>query len=567
MKAAVPALRSKFRALVVLATGLGKTLTAALIAKEMRSKRILFLVHNNFILKHAFDEFCRVFDTSETKMAIYNGMTKNGASDADIVFASWQTMGSNLTQWAKDRFDLVIVDEAHHTEADTYRPVADYFTGCKLGITATPNRADQADIRVVFGKEVIEITLEEAIARGWLPKIEYHVITDESLDEDELQKIAAEIREGKKRFTMAEVNRRIFIKKRDREITKIINGYDEKAIVFCSSIAHASRLKRTLKKAATFHSQKAGTQKETWNQNQRVLHNLRDGVIRRVCAVNAFNEGVDVPSVGLVAFCRVTGVDSVFRQQLGRGLRPGKDKLVVLDFVGNLERIQLLLRMMKRIADLHDQYTPAEEKKREGYSRQVFEVSGNGFEFTFSDTVVDLMKVLEHCERQFYPTWKEASEAIRRLGITSWSQYRKKFSKDERLPYNPDRVYPDFPGIHEFVGKEKTSHYPTWQEASAATIALGITTPKQYKKRRTEDPRLPSHPEETYGDFPSFSEFFGRPKREVYATIDDAAVAAKKLGCKNWIEYKRRYKEDPKLVREPWVKYGGRIYPNWVWKK
>jgi len=86
------------RALVVLATGLGKTLTAAFIAKAFRAKRILFLVHSNFILDHAMGEFRLVFDDEKTVMALYNGMSKNGAAEADIVFATWQTMSPNLLE-------------------------------------------------------------------------------------------------------------------------------------------------------------------------------------------------------------------------------------------------------------------------------------------------------------------------------------------------------------------------------------------------------------------------------------------------------------------------------------
>jgi len=344
VEVALKGLRGHFmRALVVLATGLGKTLTAAFITKEFRAKRVLFLVHNNFILGHAIKEFRLVF-SENVRMAIYNGISKYRATEADIVFATWQTMGKGLEKWAPDHFDLIIVDEAHHAEADTYKPSLKYFTGAKLGITATPDRGDGADIRNIFGSEVINVTLEEAIARGWLPPIEYHVVTDESLDENSLQKIMAEIREEKKRFTMAEVNRRVFIKKRDEEVAKIINGYDEKAVVFCSSIHHAERMAKSLELAKTFHSSKGTGSQDTWKKNQATLEELESGVIHRVCAVNAFNEGVNVPSVGLVAFCRVTGVLSVFYQQLGRGLRPGKDKLVVLDFVGNLERIQRILQ-------------------------------------------------------------------------------------------------------------------------------------------------------------------------------------------------------------------------------
>lgn len=556
IKAALEGLRGRpARALVVLATGLGKTLTAAFIAKEFLAKRVLFLVHSNFILEHAVDEFHLVFPR-EVRMAIYNGMSKEGAEESEIVFATWQTMGKSLEEWARNHFDLVIVDEAHHSEADTFKPVLKHFTGPKLGITATPDREDKADIRRVFGPEVINITLEEAIARGWLPRIEYHVITDESLDDDALQKIAAEIREGKKRFTMAEVNRRIFIKKRDEEVARIINGYSERAVVFCASIPHAERLARSLELAQTFHSQKGNGQKEGWEQNRAVLEGLRNGTVRRVCAVNAFNEGVNVPSVGLVAFCRVTGALTIFRQQLGRGLRPGKDKLIVLDFVGNLDRIQMVLNMMNRISDLHERYASVQELSREGYSRRAFEVSGKGFEFTFSDRIVDLMGVLEHVTRSFYPTWQEAGIAASELGVTFVTEYRGKYKLDPRLPCEPREIYPDFPGWTEFLGRQKKKPYRTWREASVAAKKLGCMTIEDYQKKYKLDPRLPYDPQAAYSDFPSWLSFLGKG-REFYPDWQTAGSAAIKLGIKTQPEYKKKYKKDSRLPSSP-----RGMYPN-----
>ncbi len=560
VKAALKGLRGRQkRALVVLATGLGKTLTAAFITKQFRVKRVLFLVHNNFILKHALDEFRLVFDES-TRMATYNGMSKEGATKAHIVFSTWQTMGKSLTQWARDHFDLIIVDEAHHSEADTYKPVLNYFTGPKLGVTATPDREDEADIREVFGHEVINVTLEEAIARGWLPRIEYHVITDESLDEEALQKIAAEIREGKKRFTMAEVNRRIFIKKRDEEVARIINGYNEKAVVFCQSITHADRMSKSLDLASTFHSQKGSGQKDTWDKNQATLDALKNGIVRRVCAVNAFNEGVNVPSVGLVAFCRVTGVLTIFRQQLGRGLRPGKDKLIVLDFVGNLERIQLVLKMMNKISDLHEQFTPKDEIAREGYVRERFEVSGKGFEFTFSDEVVDLMKILEHCEREFYSTWQEAGKAAQKLGIKTKEEYKLRYKEDPRLcsPNHLDYRYADFPDLVTFLGGQTKNFYPTWQAASKAARRLGIKTSVEYRSRYTEDSRLQSNVSRYYKDFPGWDVFLGN---YYYSTWKEAGKAAKKLGIKTQVEYGLHYKKDRRLNSTPGRHYAD--FPGW----
>ena len=497
-------------------------------------------------------------------------MSKNGASEAGIVFATWQTLGKSLKEWTKNHFDLIIVDEAHHTEADTYKPVVEYFTGPKLGITAVPDREDEADIRSVFGQEVINITLEEAIARGWLPRIEYHVITDESLDENMLQKIAAEIREGKKRFTMAEVNRRIFIKKRDTEVTRIINGYDEKAIVFCASIAHAERMVKSLNLASTFHSLKGSSQRDTWDQNQATLNALKNGIVRRVCAVNAFNEGVNVPSIGLVAFCRVTGVLTIFRQQLGRGLRPGKDKLIVLDFVGNLERIQLVLEMMNKISDLHEQFTPKREIEREGYIRERFEVSGKGFEFTFSDKVVDLMKVLEHCDREFYPTWQEASISAIKLNITSPDSYHLLYKNDNRLPSRPWE-YRSFPGWGRFLGNREKKFYSSWQEAGMAATSLGIHSQREYNKKYKEDERLSAAPHKTYSDFPGWETFLGKEVKQglmvqsprvnnPYPSWKEASVAARALGLKTVSEYRSRRKGDPRLVSKP-ERYDG--FPGW----
>jgi hypothetical protein len=254
---------------------------------------------------------------------------------------------------------------------------------------------------------------------------------------------------------------------------------------------------------------------------------------------------VVVLSVGLVAFCRVTGSLTIFRQQLGRGLRPGKDKLIVLDFVGNLERIQLVLQMMNKISDLHESYTDKRERDREGYQRGNFEVSGRGFEFTFSDRVVDLMKVLEHCEAEFYPTWQEASDAAKGLGVTRDKQYYQSgYLMDPRLPSNPRQKYSDFPGWGVFLG---TNHYSTWQEASQVAIDLNINFPEEYRRRYKEDKRLPSSPNKQYAGFPGWTVFLGRKPKKFYLTWQEAAEAVRRLGIRTQQEYYQRYKEDSKL--------------------
>lgn len=437
-----------------------------------------------------------------------------------------------------------------------------YFTGAKLGLTATPDREDEADIRGTFGPEVVKITLEEAIARGWLPRIEYHVITDESLDEGTLAEICQEIRERHRRFSIQEINKRLFIRKRDAEIAKIVNGYDEKAVVFCASVQHADRFVKHLKLGDTFHSRKGNSAKDSWKKNQTVLDHLKNGIVRRVCAVNAFNEGVNVPSVGLVAFCRVTGSMTIFRQQLGRGLRPGKAKLIVLDFVGNLERVKAVMELMNQVADFHERITSNEEREREGYSRSKFEVTGAGFEFTFSDEIVDVIKVLEATQVDFYPTWQEASKAAIGLGIKSQGEYYRRYKEDSRLPSNPLDHYENFPNMVNFLGGSKASYYKTWQEASKAAVKLGIENSTDYKHRYREDPCLVSVPDRKYKNFPGWPIFLGKQTKNYYPEWQEASQAAIKLGIKTKLEYDSRYTSNKRLPAAPNQYYAN--FPGWV---
>lgn len=495
------------------------------------------------------------------KMATFNGMSKIGAHDARIVFATWQTMGKNLKLWPRNHFELVIVDEAHHSEALTYKPVLSYFTGARLAITATPDRKDQSDIRKLFGSEVANIGLEEAIARGWLPKIEYHVMTDESLNAEVLAKITAEIKTDKRRFSMAEINRRLFIRKRDEEIARIIEQYQEKSIVFCESIPHANRMSAVLTNSTIFHSSTGRTAKQTWKKNQEVLKALRDGLVRRVCTVNAFNEGVNVPTVGVVAFCRVTQSLTIFRQQLGRGLRPGKRKLIVLDFVGNLERIQLILEMVKRVGQFAGLDNPLRGVGREGVSEEHFMVSGQGFQFVFSDATVDLIKILERCQG-LYPTWQEASAAAIALGLNSQNEYTSRFREDFRLPSAPRTVYPDYPGDAIFFGRKPKRLYKTWQQASKAAISLGITSAMEYRKNHKQDPRLPAAPD-LYPDFPGYEVFLGKAKRVPYPTYEAAKAAVQKMGIVGAKDYNARYKKDSRLPASPRKQYGA-DWEGWV---
>jgi superfamily II DNA or RNA helicase len=554
INSAVKALQKFGKALVVLATALGKTLVSALVVKKIGGKGI-FLVHNNDILEDAMKEYRKVFPNAV--LGLYNGYTKD-ITGADIVFASFQTMTKNLRRFKRNQFAWMVVDESHHSSADTYRKVIEKFDCKKLGITATPDRIDLQDIRQFFGDEVVNIQLEEAIARGWLPRIEYHLISDESMDNEKLQEIAAEVGQlGKRRLTVAEIDRRVFIRTRDEKISEIVAGYNEKAVVFCRNVKHTENFKKSLPSSQTYHS---SNKRE---KNKKALESLRDGNIRRVLAVNAFNEGINVPDVGLIVFARATDSENIFRQQLGRGLRPGKEKLIVLDFVGNIERMRMIRNMTERIADLHEEFTSKRDRDGEGYRKDSLMLSGKGFEFTFTKQVVDLFDVLDRVSVDFYPTWQEASRATAQLGIKTCIHYKikKLYTQDPRLPSNPNTVYSDFPGWQVFLGGVKKNRYQTWQEASVVAIRLGLKSQDLYYAGYKQDDKLPATPHAFYQDFPGYVKFLTGKGKEFYKTWKEAAQAALTLEVKTRAEYVRSYKKDDKLPGYPETFYSD--FPGW----
>lgn len=572
--AGMNALQKTSRALINMATGLGKTVVSAFIAKKMKINRALFLVHNNFILEKAMETYKNVIP--DKSMIIFNGVTKQGAKEADFVFSTWQTMQRSMINWDEDYFDLIIIDEAHHTEANSWKEVAKYFNGMKLGLTATPDRMDRLDIRTTFGNEVFELTLERAIARGFLPKIEYHVITDNLINKDAFEALIAQIKAEHCKPSMSEINRRLFINKHDSEVASIINSYPQKAVIFCASILHANRLVTELKLADTFHSKRYGNSEvahsaaSIYKANRQVLIDLENGNIQRVCAVNAFNEGVDVPSIGLVAFCRVTSSETIFRQQLGRGLRPGKDTLIVLDFVSNLERIKQIKKFERDIEEevkkvmLEEE---SEEDKEENVKPHIM-ISGKGFEFIFDDRIVNIMDELEQLTRKsFYDTWQEASMAALTLGIKTSTEYSALRHNDKNLHSLPSEYYADFPGWHIFLNKKrkekklstpKPKKYKTLEQISKAAIALKIKTSTEYILRYKEDPMLPCTPDRIAG-FVSWTKLL---QTEKYQTWQEASNAAIAIGVTKVKEYRNKYRQDNRLPSNPYRTYSD--FPGWV---
>ncbi|MEI8223969.1 MAG: DEAD/DEAH box helicase family protein [bacterium] len=552
------------KALMVMAPGLGKTVVASFLLQSLYKKRnrVLFLCHDNYILAQAHREFRESFDPDENlKFYDFFGSEKcvEEARKAHIVFASFQSLNSTskwYRRFSKNHFDIIIVDEGHHAQAPTFREVIKYFNPSKtLCMTGTPDRMDELDIRDLYGEEVVNITIEEGIAKGWLTNVEYHLLSD-GLNKDALKELFKEVVTEKRRISLNQINKQLFVKKRDqeqiKEIKKHTNNWSKKCIIFCSSIHHVRSFAKNLEKGTycTFHSENST---KTNNEN---LHIFKHGDMNIILSVDKFNEGIDIPDVEVIVFIRATESGIIYRQQLGRGLRKklGKSKVVVLDFVANTQRILMVQGMVKSIQRYTD---PVRTDK------SLLSVSGTHYSFNFSDELEDIMEILRVARMGFYETWQEASQAAVDLGIKQMREYFARHKEDRRLPSHPHNNYADFPGYDAFLGRTKKNFYATWNEASASARKLGLTGYRDYQKRYTLDPRLPSFPYKTYPDFPGWPVFFGADPKNFYPTWKDASVAAKKIGgITSDRAYYKKYKTDKRLPSDPSGYYED--FPGWA---
>ncbi|MDH2888991.1 DEAD/DEAH box helicase family protein [Bacillus cytotoxicus] len=326
------------KAMVVMATGLGKTYLAAFFAK--RFKRVLFVAHLEEILNQAEQSFQRVIHDKTT--GIYNGKRKEG--EKDVVFASIQTLSRkrHLENFSPDDFDLIIVDEFHHAAANSYQKVLDYFNpNFLLGITATPDRNDFRDIySICDGNVAYRIDFMEAIQRGWLSPFHYYGVYDDT-DYSQVRWI------GNKydREELAEVQLK------EEVADKILEAWKKykktRTIVFCSSIRQAVFLSTYFNQngynTISLHSETKDISRE--DAIKRLDRNTLDAIF----TVDLFNEGVDIPSVDTLLFVRPTESLTIFTQQIGRGLRlhEQKEHCVVIDLIANYRNADVKMQMLR----------------------------------------------------------------------------------------------------------------------------------------------------------------------------------------------------------------------------
>ena len=396
------------KALVVMASGLGKTITAAYDVKEYleltagtNNGRVLVLCHSADILGQTKDEFRKIFGDGYS-YGMYNGNEKP-THQTDFLFANLQSVNLHRNDFDPNEFCYIIVDEAHHSPAHTYRKAIEYFKpGFLLGLTATPERADDAKPTDIFGETVYDYDLVSAINDGNLSRIDYR------LELDDLGGLGAILESGKV-VSMAQLNREIFIPKRDEEVVELIRErskekQDPTMVIFCQTIKHAEKIAKLMGDAKVVHS------KMSAKAVKARLKDFRDGKIKTLCAVNMMNEGIDIPRTDIIVFLRVTQSSVVFYQQLGRGLRlnENKDSVMVLDFVATAERIE-------QIEELKHKFREAKaSSKNLKVPRESFTLNIDTIEFR--EREVDIIELIKRVREGVCHNREELAKMLREFG-------------------------------------------------------------------------------------------------------------------------------------------------------
>ncbi|EIM05370.1 type III restriction protein res subunit [Planococcus antarcticus DSM 14505] len=322
------------RAMVVLATGLGKTYLAAFFAEKF--KRVLFVAHREEILTQAAQSFRQVHP--DRTSSFYNASEKK--TDADFIFASIYTLGSqyHLDRFERDAFDLIVVDEFHHAAAPTYERLLNHFEPkFLLGITATPDRMDNKDVYALCdGNVAIMIHFLDAIERNWLAPFNYYGVYDNT----DYSAIPW-------RGTRYDEQKLLQLQLRESFAQKIYDEWNRykqtRTIVFCSSVKQAVYINNFFQNESVRSNVLHG---DSHPQERKTARSkLEAGELEVVFTVDLFNEGVDIPKVDTLLFVRPTESLAVYTQQIGRGLRiaEGKTHCVIIDFIGNYRNADLKL--------------------------------------------------------------------------------------------------------------------------------------------------------------------------------------------------------------------------------
>ena len=341
-------MRAKHETIALLyhATGTGKTVTAVTDAKKCGG-RTLFLAHTVELVEQAAKTFRELWKTVNVGRYVDSIKQPN----AYVLCGSIQSVALNLDRFKPDDFDYLIIDEAHHASADTYQKVLAYFEPkFTLGLTATPERADDKIILDIFKNTAHKLDIQTAVEIGELVPVRcIRIHTNIDL---------TKVRFNSVQYNIRDLESKIFVPERNTLIADTFMEYcsEKRTVIFCASVKHAEQIAQLIRERGANALAVSGSMKAS--DRKEYLAKFQKGEIKALCACDLLNEGWDCPETEVLFMARPTMSKVLYTQQLGRGMRlaDGKESLIVFDFVDNASQYNMPYSM-HRLFKLKD-YKP-----------------------------------------------------------------------------------------------------------------------------------------------------------------------------------------------------------------
>lgn len=321
------------KTLLVLPTGCGKTIVFAKVTEDCVRKgdRVLILAHREELLKQAAN---KIHKSTGLGCAVEKAEQSCRGSWFRIVVGSVQTLMSakRLSQFSENYFDTIIIDEAHHCISDSYQRVLQHFPEANvLGVTATPDRGDMRNLGQYFESLAYEYTLPKAIKEGYLSPIKALTIPLK------IDMSGVSVQAGD--FKTSDVGTALdpYLESIAQEMEKYCR--DKKTVVFLPLVKTSQKFRDLLNE----HGFQATEVNGNSDERSQILQDFENGKYNVLCNSMLLTEGWDCPSVDCIVVLRPTKVRSLYCQMVGRGTRlsPGKDHLLLLDFLWHTERHEL----------------------------------------------------------------------------------------------------------------------------------------------------------------------------------------------------------------------------------
>lgn len=492
--------REHFRNLIIAATGTGKTMIAAFdyrneVRKLGSHPKLLFIAHRKEILEQALASFRQVLKDGNFGGLFVDGLRPHSM---DHVFCSIQSFTSQRLHeiHGVDTWDYVVIDEAHHAEAQSYDPILDLLRPrILLGLTATPERTDGSSVAAHFDRPVAaEIRLPDALQDKLLCPFHYFAISDATVDFSQLSWNRGKYDEGElQNLLNANHLRAQLILDKLREYLPDPYGsgeFDKKsvrALGFCVGIKHANFMANFFQQAGI--AAQALTSETDTDTRRQYRSDLATGRLNVLFVIDVFNEGIDIPEINCVLFLRPTESHIVYLQQLGRGLRrSSEDKcLTVLDFVGQCRReFRYDLRFSSLLPGKRHHLT---EEVENGFphlpsgcaismEREARETILASIKRTYQNPELRIRDAFSNWPANQAPSFREFIEStgedpIDLLAKRSWSHW-KAIVRNEPAPEDPDLAPFKLHFLLARSALQRASQYLHWLKRLTQTTVVNL---------------------------------------------------------------------------------------------